>query len=234
MIVQRTEQLRELINSYKDAASSATEAQRLTNSLQGIQAAVSGLQRSLPALRALAQFSLITQAPSLGGPRQVVEQARAAADGSARAFAGTEDCGRLLDVLNAVADEARTQVIQAWQDFSTSNQRNLPGDLLSALARVHGYHKMAERAQRAAERLTEVIGASGPLPTALQIEAAVHARDELDSALAEIQNSVPPRVQATLRKCMSPQGLPLDEASEEFRAWMRAHNIEGSFVIRIR
>jgi hypothetical protein len=234
MIVRRAEQLRELVNTYKDAAGSAAEAQRLTNTLQAIQGAVGGLERSQPALEALSRFSLIADAPSLNGAKQLVDHARAACDGSARAFVGTEDCGRLLTVLKTTADEIGTRVVQAWQDFSTSNQQNVPGDLLAALALVDAYRETAQRAQRAADRLKAIIASSGPVPTAAQIQGAVEAREELESALTAIQDSVPPRVQAALRRCMSRDGIPLDEVSEEFREWIRTNKIERSFVIRIR
>jgi hypothetical protein len=234
VISQRAEQLRELTNSYKDAAGSAAEAQRLTNALQAIQDSVGGLERSQPALQALSRFSLVVEAPSLSGPRQLVEKARTACDGSARAFVATDECGRMLNVLKTAADDVGTHVIQAWQDFSTSSQQNLPGDLLSALALVDGYREMAEQAQRATDRLREIIASSGAVPTASQIEAAVIARDELDSALTAIQNAVPPRVQAALRRCMSRDGLPLDEVSEQFQEWIRTQKIEQSFVIRIK
>jgi hypothetical protein len=234
VIVQRAERLRELVNSYKDAAGSAAEAQRLTNTLQAIQGAVGGLERSQPALEALSRSSLIADAPPLDGAKQLVEQARAACDGSVRTYVGTEDCGRLLTVLKTAADDVGTRVVQAWQDFSTSSQQNVPGDLLSALSLVDRYRKTAEHAQRAAERLRAIVASSGPVPTAREIDEAVDAREELESALTAIQDSVPPRVQAALRRCMSRDGLALDEVSEEFRDWIRTNKIERSFVIRIR
>src|SRR3982751_1315246 len=108
MIVSRTQRLHELVNSYKDAAGAAADAQRLGNILSGVQEPVAALERSLPVVQALADLSLVDREPSLSAARKLVAEARAAINGSARAYIETEACSSLLQTLKTTADEVGT------------------------------------------------------------------------------------------------------------------------------
>ena len=230
MIVERAERLRELVNSYKDAAGAATEAQKLGNTLQAVQDAVTALERSQPVLRVLSGLSLADEGPSLSACQDLVLKAKDAVDGSARSFADTEDCARLLSVLKVTADQVGAHAIQGWQDFCTSNQQSLPADLLSALSVVAAYRDTAERAQGAADRLRSVIASSGPIPTSAQVEAAVRAQEELAAALDAIQQSVPAEVQAASATLHVPR-RPAAERGHGRIPSMDA-NLQGREVVR--
>ena len=234
MIAERAEQLHELINRYQQARHDKVDADRLSTLLGRIQDARSRLQIVLPALRALDDLSLVSQLPGFAEVAQEVGHARSAAGTGVRDFIDTDDCAQLLSSLEATADQANTQVIQAWQRFLAQNQQRVPTDLLRALSRVDEYRDVAQRALATVVDLRRATVGSAAVPTPDSIQAAVEARKKLDAALTQIQQSVPSGVQNALRRCLSPEGLPLGEASEEFRNWMRAHDVEGTFVIRIQ
>jgi hypothetical protein len=234
MIVERTQRLHDLVNSYKDAAGAAAEAQKLGSILSSIQASVMALERSRPVVQILADLSFLDREPSLTASRKVVADARAAINDSARSYVESEACAALLQTLKTTADELGTLAIQGWQDFCTSRQHALPSDLLAALAVIPDFTETARRAQGAAEKLTSTIAASGAMPTKGHVEAAVRASEDLTAALDAIRDSVPPKVQDSLTACMSRDGLPFSQLTDEFRDWMRKYKIEKSFVLRIR
>src|SRR5206468_2984844 len=107
----------------------AAEAQKLGNILTSVQEPVTALERALPVVQALADLSLLERKPSLADARRLVAEARAATNGSARAYVDTDACATLLKTLKTTADEVGTLAIQGWQDFCTSSQHTLPSDL---------------------------------------------------------------------------------------------------------
>jgi hypothetical protein len=234
VIVERTQRLHDLVNRYKDTAGAAAEAQKLGNILSSIQASVLALERARPVVQILTDLSLVDREPSLSATRTLVAEAKAATNGSARSYVESEACAALLQALKKTADEMATLAIQGWQDFCTSSQHTLPSDLLAALAVVPDFSETARRAQGAAEKLTSMIAASGAMPTKGQVEAAVRASQALTAALDAIRDSVPPKVQDSLTACMSRDGLPFSQLTDEFREWMRKYKIEKSFALRIR
>lgn len=234
MITERAERLHDLVNGYKDAAGAAAEAQKLSNVLGALQESVSALDRSLPVVLALKERLVLDRDPALSTATQLVSEARAATTESPRAWVDTKACEALLKTLKAAADDVQNLAIQGWQSFCSSNQREVPSDLLNALAVVDEFHDTAVRAQEAADKLTSTIGASGPIPTKEQVEAAAKARDDLALALDAIKESVPASIEASLRACMSRDGLPLGDLSDDFRDWMRKYKVEKSFILRIR
>jgi len=137
-----------------------------------------------------------------------------------------------LQLFPSFVDNVRKNSLMAWQQYINSRTLNYNASILSLLERVPAFQPVVSQIKRC--QLT-IDSARSVLPSSqVQISRVDQAITDLKAAWTSLDSGdLPASVTTFLQAAGKPEGARLSLLTDEVRAWLLKHEVEGAFYVRV-